>query len=149
MLREAALAFYTAVGKRPIRLRREVLGPRHPSTLISMNNLAFLYQRQGRLSEAEQLHQEALRLRREVLGSGDAARPLQTFTLKQFPLTHTAAPTTSGTASSLEVRVGDIAWHGADSLVDLDPADIRPWRPAAPAPSSTRSPPGRSAGSAS
>ncbi|UUZ53292.1 hypothetical protein LP419_31085 [Massilia sp. H-1] len=34
--------------------------------------------------------------RREVLGSGDAAKALQTFTLKQAPLTYVSASTVSG-----------------------------------------------------
>lgn len=61
--------------------------------------------------------------RREVLGSGDAAKALQTFTLKQAPLTYVSAPTVSGVASSLAVRVNDIEWHQADSLAGLGPRD--------------------------
>ncbi|MFO1434132.1 MAG: tetratricopeptide repeat protein [Candidatus Competibacteraceae bacterium] len=51
-----------------LQLRREVLGPRHPNTLESLNNLALLYRSQGRYGEAEPLHKEALQLSREVLG---------------------------------------------------------------------------------
>ncbi|MBL8252033.1 MAG: tetratricopeptide repeat protein, partial [Candidatus Competibacter sp.] len=35
-------------------------GPAHPNTLTSVNNLALLYQAQGRYGEAEPLHQRAL-----------------------------------------------------------------------------------------
>jgi len=49
-------------------MRREVLGDNHPDTLISMNNLAALYQSQGKYDEAEPLYVECLKLRREVLG---------------------------------------------------------------------------------
>lgn len=59
--------------------------------------------------------------RREVLGSGDAAKALQTFALKQSPLTYTSAATVSGVASSLTVRVNDIEWHEADTLAGLAP----------------------------
>jgi hypothetical protein len=45
-----------------------VLGARHPSTLSNRNNLAILYQSQGRYGEAEPLYQEALQASREVLG---------------------------------------------------------------------------------
>jgi tetratricopeptide (TPR) repeat protein len=45
-----------------------VLGPRHPDTLTSLNNLAFVYQAVGRYGEAEPLYREALLTRREVLG---------------------------------------------------------------------------------
>jgi len=61
--------------------------------------------------------------RREVLGSGDAARALQSFTLKQDPLTFVSAPTVSGVASSLTVRVNDIEWHEADTLAGLSPLE--------------------------
>ena len=43
-------------------------GKEHPDTLVSMNNLAFLYQSQGRYAEAEPLYQQALQLREKVLG---------------------------------------------------------------------------------
>jgi predicted phage baseplate assembly protein len=46
----------------------------------------------------------------EVLGSGDGAQANQTFKLKKLPLTHIAADTPSGAASSLEVRVNGIRW---------------------------------------
>jgi hypothetical protein len=60
----------------------------------------------------------------EVLGSGDSAKAFQSFRLRQAPLTHTSAATTSGTASSLEVRVNDLLWHEVDSLYG-QPAQAR------------------------
>jgi len=48
---------------------REVLGSRHPNTLVSMNNLAMMLSGQGKLDEAEPLYREALEARREVLGA--------------------------------------------------------------------------------
>ena len=47
---------------------RDTLGPAHPSTLISMGNLALLLEAQGRLGEAEALAREALAGRRSALG---------------------------------------------------------------------------------
>ncbi|HQR28660.1 MAG TPA: putative baseplate assembly protein, partial [Nocardioides sp.] len=58
----------------------------------------------------------------EVLGGGDPRRPRQTFRLKQPPLTWTSAPTVTGVDSTLEVRVDDVSWHEARSLLDLGPA---------------------------
>src|SRR5205085_11629324 len=57
----------------------------------------------------------------EVLGSGDASRAYQRFTLRQPPLTHTSAATASGTASSLQIRVNDLLWHEAPSLYGHGP----------------------------
>jgi tetratricopeptide (TPR) repeat protein len=44
------------------------LGERHPQVAGSLNNLAYLYQSQGRYDEAEPLYRQALELRRELLG---------------------------------------------------------------------------------
>jgi Tfp pilus assembly protein PilF len=38
----------------------KALGPDHPSTLNTVNNLESLYKAQGKLSEAEQMYQRAL-----------------------------------------------------------------------------------------
>lgn len=61
--------------------------------------------------------------RNEVLGSGDSSKAFQQFPLHQPPLTYLAAPTPSGAASTLEVRVNDILWHETDSLAGLKPSD--------------------------
>lgn len=61
--------------------------------------------------------------RHEVLGSGDATKVFQQFTLKQPPLTYLSAPTVSGVESTLEVRVNDVKWHEVDGLVALGPSD--------------------------
>ena len=57
--------------------------------------------------------------KREVLGSGDASQAFQQFVLKQTPLTYVSAPTPSGAASTLVVRVNDILWEEAPSLFGL------------------------------
>jgi len=49
-------------------LRRRVLGPEHPDTLRSMNNLALVYADEGKYAQAETLHSQALEIERRVLG---------------------------------------------------------------------------------
>jgi hypothetical protein len=61
--------------------------------------------------------------RKETLGSGDASKALQQFTLKQPPLTYVSAATSEGIASTLEVRVNDVEWHESDTLAGLLPTD--------------------------
>jgi hypothetical protein len=61
--------------------------------------------------------------KREVLGSGDAARPFQRFRLRQKPLTYVSAPVPSGGASTLELRVNGVRWHEAPDLLELGPRD--------------------------
>jgi tetratricopeptide (TPR) repeat protein len=58
-----------ALFEKALALGRQAFGDRDPRTLRSLNNLAFLYDAQGRYGEAEPLHQEALQASREVLGS--------------------------------------------------------------------------------
>ena len=59
----------------------------------------------------------------ETLGSGDASRPNQVFTLAKRPLTFVSAATPEGRASTLEVRVDGIKWHEIASLYDAGPYD--------------------------
>jgi predicted phage baseplate assembly protein len=59
----------------------------------------------------------------EVLGSGSAAQPYQRFTLRQPPLTYVSAPTPSGAASTLEVRVNDVRWDEVPTLYGHSPTE--------------------------
>ena len=52
-----------------LEVERETLGNRHPSTLISINNLGSLLQAKGDLAAAELLLREALEVQRETLGN--------------------------------------------------------------------------------
>lgn len=61
--------------------------------------------------------------RREVLGSGDGAKALQSFVLKQPPLTFVSASNPSGMDSTLKVYVNDVQWQETDSLAGLSPTD--------------------------
>ncbi len=49
-------------------IKEKVLGPDHPRVATSLNNLAALYQAQGRYTEAEPLYKRALAIRKKVLG---------------------------------------------------------------------------------
>jgi hypothetical protein len=60
---------------------------------------------------------------REVLGNGDSSVPRQHFVLRQGLLTYLPAPTPSGAADTLEVRVNDVLWHEARRLSELGPLD--------------------------
>lgn len=58
---------------------------------------------------------------REVLGSGDATKPFQRFTLTRKPLTY--VPTAlGGYRSTLQVRVGDVLWTEVQSLAEQQPS---------------------------
>ena len=57
------------------------------------------------------------------IGHGSASLPGQRFRLPVAPLTHVAAPTTSGVAPELEVRVDGVVWTRLDSLRTAGPLD--------------------------
>jgi hypothetical protein len=59
----------------------------------------------------------------EILGSGDAGRAYQHFTLKQSPLTYTPADTASGGESTLTVRVNDLKWKEVETLFGHGPRE--------------------------
>ncbi|NCR10924.1 MAG: tetratricopeptide repeat protein [Microcystis aeruginosa LG13-11] len=49
-------------------MRKRLLGDNHPDVAASLNNLAYLYQSQGRYPEAEPLYLEAINIATQVLG---------------------------------------------------------------------------------
>ena len=51
-----------------LAIREKALGPEHPDTATSLNNLAVLLRAQGDLSGARSLHERALEIRKKVLG---------------------------------------------------------------------------------
>ncbi len=60
---------------------------------------------------------------REILGSGDASKTYQHFTLKQPPLTFISAANESGAASTLQVTVNDVLWHETQTLYGTNARD--------------------------
>jgi len=52
-----------------LKIRRKLLGDRHPDVAGSLNNLAGLYKAQGRFAEAEPLYEEALAIAIPSLGT--------------------------------------------------------------------------------
>jgi tetratricopeptide (TPR) repeat protein len=56
------------LAEKALELARQTFGTRDPDTLSSLNNLAWLYDAQGRYGEAEPLYLEALQASREALG---------------------------------------------------------------------------------
>jgi len=61
--------------------------------------------------------------RTEVLGSGDASVGLQSFVLKQTPLTYVRATNAAGAVSTLQVRVNELLWTETPSSYTAQPGD--------------------------
>lgn len=96
-------------------------GDKIHSTLILAKSLAYTYKRASVRIYGNVVKATHGETRSEVLGSGDAAQAMQAFTLKQPPLTYVSAPTASGIKNTLVVRVNEVEWKEADSLVELNP----------------------------
>ena len=54
---------------RALAIREKALGPDHPDTAQSLNNLGALYAKQGAYAKAEPLHIRALAIMEKALGS--------------------------------------------------------------------------------
>jgi tetratricopeptide (TPR) repeat protein len=69
--------------ERALAIREKVLGPEHPDTATSLNNLALLLKSYGELTTARPLYERALAIREKVLGPEhlDTAVSLNNFAM--------------------------------------------------------------------
>jgi hypothetical protein len=58
----------------------------------------------------------------EIMGSGSASTPNQSFTLKQTPLTYVQAVTPTGSQSTLQVQVNQVQWTEVPTLYEQGPS---------------------------
>ncbi|HYK20810.1 MAG TPA: hypothetical protein VEV42_08755, partial [Pyrinomonadaceae bacterium] len=107
------------------RFDSSLAGDKTHTYLRLSNSLAYSYKRDTVIVYGNVVNSTHGETRKEVLGSGNAAKELQEFTLKQTPLTFVAAPNPDGVETTLQVRVNDVLWHEADSLAGLGPNDYR------------------------
>ncbi|HKV33847.1 MAG TPA: putative baseplate assembly protein [Pyrinomonadaceae bacterium] len=98
-------------------------GDRTHTTLLLSEPLAYRYKRDTVKIYGNVARATNGETRNEVLGSGNASQGLQSFELRQLPLTYLSMPTPRGAESTLEVRVNDVLWHEVESLADLGPRD--------------------------
>jgi tetratricopeptide (TPR) repeat protein len=54
--------------RRALEIQEQILGPEHPDTATSLNNLAILLDAQGKLAAAEPLYRRTLEIQEKVLG---------------------------------------------------------------------------------
>ena len=76
--RQAALAAYAearTLFERALAIWEKELGPDHPDTASSLNNLGYLLQAQGDLAGARPLYERALAIREKALGPDHPATP--------------------------------------------------------------------------
>jgi serine/threonine protein kinase/Tfp pilus assembly protein PilF len=71
-----------------LRIRRRVLGPTHPDTLVSMNNLAATLLAQHRYAEAQKLFEEVIEIKGRTLGRDHPATLLSINNLATILMNH-------------------------------------------------------------
>ncbi|HMI91850.1 MAG TPA: putative baseplate assembly protein [Polyangiales bacterium] len=101
----------------------ELPGDQVHTTLILATPPAYRYKRDSLVIYGNVVKATHGETRQELLGNGDGAQRLQSFVLKQPPLTFVAAPSAAGAASTLHVRVNEVEWSEAESLARLGPKD--------------------------
>ncbi|MEO7360528.1 MAG: putative baseplate assembly protein [Gemmatimonadaceae bacterium] len=104
--------------------RGDALAGEDMHTFITLaTSLDHCYRRSAVTVWGNVVHATHGELRHEVLGAGQGAQPFQQFTLRASPLTYVAAPTPTGTESTLDFRVNEVRWHEVDSLAGATPTD--------------------------
>ncbi len=98
-----------------------VPGDKTHTTLVMATSTAHSYKRKSVKIYANVVKATHGETRSETMGSGDGSKPLQTFELKQPPLTFVPAPTAEGVESTLNVYVNDVEWHETETLAGESP----------------------------
>ena len=93
------------------------------TTLLLATPTAYAYKRDTLVIYGNVVKATHGATRNETLGSGDPSQALQSFVLKQPPVTYVPAPVPSGVQSTLKVYVNNVQWHETDSLAGLGPKD--------------------------
>ena len=83
-----------------LAIREKALGPDHPDVATSLNNLAALYQSQGRYAEAEPLYKRALAIRRRRSGPTTPMSPRRSTTWPGCTRARAATPRPSRSTSA-------------------------------------------------
>jgi len=93
------------------------------TTLTFETGLAYSYKRDTVTINANVTQATHGETTTEILGAGNGALANQQFTLQKPPLTYTASPTSTGSASTLQLRVNNLLWNEAPSLYELGAND--------------------------
>jgi hypothetical protein len=91
----------------------------HTVLTLADQGLAYCYKRDTVIIYGNVVKATHGETRSETMGSGDGSKSMQSFPLRQPPLTFVSASNPSGAESTLQVRVNDVEWHETDSLAGL------------------------------
>lgn len=107
-----------------IAILKDIVHADGRTTLTLEQPLVYSYLRSTLKISANVVHATHGETVDEVLGNGDASQPNQSFVLKKPPTTYLSAPSASGVASTLEVRVNGVRWDELPSLYGAGPNDL-------------------------
>ena len=107
-----------------IAILKDIVHADSRTTLTLEQPLIYSYLRSTLKISANVVHATHGETVNEVLGNGDASQPNQSFVLKKPPTTYLSAPTASGVASTLEVRINGVRWDELPSLQGAGPNDL-------------------------
>jgi len=107
-----------------IAILKDIVHADSRTTLTLEKPLVYSYVRSTLKISANVVHATHGETINEVLGNGDASQPNQSFVLKKPPTTYLSAPTASGVASTLEVRINGVRWDEVPSLYGEGPNDL-------------------------
>jgi predicted phage baseplate assembly protein len=93
------------------------------SFLLLASSLSYTYKPSSVTIYGNVVHATHGESRSEIVGSGDGSKSLQTFQLRQPPLTYIAAPTPAGAESTLQLRVNGRLWHETSTFTGAGPND--------------------------
>jgi predicted phage baseplate assembly protein len=95
----------------------------HSTLVLANNGLAYTYLRSSVTIYANVVDATHGQTRNEVLGSGNGATAMQTFQLKQSPLTYVSAATVDGVQSTLNTSVNGVLWQEVRNLAFVGAGD--------------------------
>ena len=98
-------------------------GDKAHTTLLFATETAYSYKRNSLKIYGNVVKATHGETTNETLGSGDGSQALQSFGLKQPPLTFVPAANASGVESTLHVYVNNVEWHETETLAGLEPRD--------------------------
>jgi hypothetical protein len=111
------------IGSVEHKYNEDLLGDKIHTFIKLAKNLEYCFKRDTVTIHGNVVKATHGETRKEVLGSGDGAKALQSFEIKQPPLTYVSASNSSGVDSTLKLFVNDIQWRESDSLAGLSPID--------------------------
>jgi predicted phage baseplate assembly protein len=112
------------ISRSEVAIIAEISMDAYASTIIKFrDNLKNSYQLQSVIINANVAKATHGHTKSVALGGGDPSKKMQSFILREKPLTFVSFPNERGVKSTLEIYVDDIKWREVPSLNEVSPFD--------------------------